>query len=784
MIEARASISLGYCADIDPGNTLFVCGRRGPQLPIGSLIGGRVERLSEMSASIGSPETAGNRERAHMVQFYDHDEFLVDSVARFIGTALGAGGVGIVIATRQHLEGIEDGLRSIGLDLRAVAEDGRYVPLDAAATLAGVLVDGRPDAARFREIVGSEIERASQGARRNVHAFGEMVALLWNDGKRDEAIVLEQLWNELGAELPFSLLCAYPIGKFQAVDDGQPLVEICKEHSHVLPAESYASLPTTEARSRAVTVLQQKAIALERETAQRAAAEKSLVRKQRELSDFLENAAEGLQRVGPDGRVIWANRALLDLLGYEAAEYIGHELADFHADRDCFTRMWQRLLDGDTLYDCPARLVCRDGSIRDVLVHSNVMREDGRFLYTRCFVRDVTEQKRLEDELRSRIEQLAEIDRRKDEFLAMLSHELRNPLAAVQNAVVTARVDEIRRDRALQIARRQTDQLVRLVDDLLDVARITQGRINLRTQRVRFGRVVERAVESTRQLLDERAHHLSLSLSIADVDVEGDATRLEQALVNLISNAAKYTEPGGRIQIVGDCDGEDVVLRVGDNGIGIAPEMLSRVFDMFAQAEQALDRSRGGLGIGLTVVRRVVELHGGTVEASSHGLGYGAEFELRLPVLAALPETGGASADLSPSVAKSAGAKVLLVEDNPDAAESLMMLLELLGHSVRVANDGISALTAVGGGAPDVMLVDIGLPGIDGYEVARRIRSDPHLAGVILVALTGYGRDEDRERAIVAGFDYHLVKPIELDALRGLVERLEQPEHRGPETLH
>jgi PAS domain S-box-containing protein len=387
---------------------------------------------------------------------------------------------------------------------------------------------------------------------------------------------------------------------------------------------------------------------------------------------------------------------------------------------------------------------------------------------------------RTEAERRARAEAEA-ANRAKDEFLAMLSHELRNPLAAVRNAVVTAELDEVRRPRALEIARRQTDQLGRLIDDLLDVARVTQGRIALRKARVDLGEVIERALESTRSFIESRGLRLTISLARDPIRIEADPARFEQVLVNLLSNAAKYTEAGGRIDVVAERRGDEVMIRVRDTGIGIAPEILPRIWELFTQADRGLDRAQGGLGIGLTVARRLVELHGGRIDAHSEGLGKGAEFVV---TLRALPITSedvlpGAVAEPAPQRA----ARVLVVEDNPDTAESVKMLLEVRGHRVRVAYDGVAALHAARASVPDVMLVDIGLPGIDGYEVARRVRRDPDLKRIVLIALTGYGRDEDKEHARAAGFDHHLTKPVGLDALQGLVARFGRDDTKPP-TLH
>ncbi len=371
-------------------------------------------------------------------------------------------------------------------------------------------------------------------------------------------------------------------------------------------------------------------------------------------------------------------------------------------------------------------------------------------------------------------ESLEASNRVKDEFLAMLGHELRNPLSAVRNAVAIASLDEVRRPRALEIARRQVDQLGRLIDDLLDVTRITQGRIVLRKERMNLTEIIERAVESVRPLVEERGVHLTVAHTTPAVRVDADPARLEQVFVNLLSNATKYNDAGGRIDVTSVRQGDQVAIHVRDTGIGIAPEMLPRMWELFAQGERTLARAQGGLGIGLTLARQLVELHGGRIEAHSDGLGKGAEFVVRL---AALPVAAGESLpNASPVPEPEQRARVLVVEDNPDTAESLKMLLELLGHRVRTVYDGVAALDAAHGSPPDVMLVDIGLPGMDGYELARRVRQDPDLDRVVLIALTGYGREEDKQQAMAAGFDYHLVKPVSPDALHGLVARLARPE--------
>jgi len=376
---------------------------------------------------------------------------------------------------------------------------------------------------------------------------------------------------------------------------------------------------------------------------------------------------------------------------------------------------------------------------------------------------EIAQRQRLEQELQRRAEELAEADRRKDEFLAMLGHELRNPLAPIRNALQVMRVLGLA-DSQLQWARdvidRQVRQLARLVDDLLDVSRISRGKIPLKLAAVELTEIIERAVESSRPVLEARRHELAVVLPRDKVWLEADATRLAQVLANLLNNAGKYTEQGGQIRLMAERQGEEVVVRVSDNGMGIAPHMLPRVFDLFAQADHTLDRSEGGLGIGLTLVKCLVKLHGGSVEAISAGLGKGSEFVVRLPVPRAVT---GHSVNGTPPAAKAAapGRRILVVDDNGDAVDSLALLLSLQGHEVRTARDGPAALEVAAVFRPEVVLLDIGLPQMDGYEVANRLRGQVGLKKVLLVAVTGYGQEEDRRRTAEAGFDAHLVKPAD-----------------------
>jgi two-component system CheB/CheR fusion protein len=380
---------------------------------------------------------------------------------------------------------------------------------------------------------------------------------------------------------------------------------------------------------------------------------------------------------------------------------------------------------------------------------------------------DIDRRKRTEEALR-------EADRRKDEFLAVLAHELRNPLAPIQNAVdilASQDTDEDARQWSREVIERQVRQMARLLDDLLDVSRITRDKLSLRRQQVTLAAVVEAALETSRPLIEAGGQTLEVTLPDASVPLDADPIRLAQVFANLLNNAAKYTDRGGWIRLTGARQGEEVTLSVRDSGIGIAPEMQPRLFEIFSQATPALERSQGGLGIGLSLARGLVEMHGGSVAVHSDGLGKGSEFVVRLPVAAPLPETPPLPAAALPADAPP-GRRVLIADDNRDAAESLAMILELLGYEVRTAGDGEEAVAAAAAFQPHAIVLDIGMPRLDGYGAARRIRAQPWGRATVLVALSGWGQEEDQRRSREAGFDEHLVKPAAPTALDALLRRL------------
>lgn len=516
-----------------------------------------------------------------------------------------------------------------------------------------------------------------------------------------------------------------------------------------------------------------------RDVTKRRLAEKDIRRSEQLLADSFENAAIGLHWVGPDGIVIRVNQTELDLLGYTRKEYVGHHIAEFHADPSVIEDILTRLSCGECLQHYEARLRCKDGSIRYVRISSNVLWEEGKFIHTRCFTRDVTLQKKAELALREQIaireraeEALRETDRRKDEFLATLAHELRNPLAPIRQAALISKAadaTDAQKRWSHDVISRQVHHMSVLLDDLLDVSRVTRGTLELRTEMTELAAVVDAAVETARPVIDAKRHRFSVEMPAEPIVFAADPLRLAQVLSNLLTNAAKYTDPAGTIRLKATADAEQITISVTDTGIGMPVDALARVFVMFSQVQSSKDRSEGGLGIGLALAKGLVELHGGLIEARSGGVGRGSEFIVQLP-RRSIRDSRRPTAKLESSE-KASKRRVLIADDNRDAADSLAMLLRLEGHEVTVANNGRQALAAFNTLLPEVAVLDIGMPELDGYEVARQVRLQSLGRSVTLIAVTGWGQEADKARALAAGFNHHFTKPIDPEQISQLLQR-------------
>ena len=626
-----------------------------------------------------------------------------------------------------------------------------------------------------------------------------------------------------------------------------------------------------------------------RDVSDRRRTEQTLRASEEELSDFFENASVGLHWIDADGRILRVNKSELAMLGYTAEEYIGRPVTEFHVDRPVVDEMLDRLARGETLRNYPARLRCRDGSVRHVLISSNARWErGGRFAHSRCVVLDVTERRqadeirgllaavvestedavitkslegdilswnagaramlgysadevvgrsvnliipesRREEELailervreakrvepfetqrvarggriidvslsvspirdehggiigassiardigqRKALEQsLRDSDRRKDEFLAVLAHELRNPLAPIRSGVAALRLalpDDATLRHVGGIIERQVRQMSRLLDDLLDVSRITHNKLELRMEPLTLQAVIDSALETSRPLVESAGQTVSVAAPPEPVPIVADPMRIAQVFANLISNASKYSHAGTAIRIGVTLHPRDVAITVSDDGIGIAAEALPTIFDVFSQASQARTRAQGGVGIGLSLVKGLVELHGGRVSARSPGLDQGSTFEVRLPLARVAASAGPPAAD--PAAASAPlGRRVVIADDNRDGADSLTMVVRAFGCDVRTAYDGSGAVHMAEAFRPHIVFLDLGMPGMDGLEAARRIRALPNGDGLLLVAVTGWGQERDRQLTSEAGFDAHVVKPADPFALRALIAR-------------
>jgi PAS domain S-box-containing protein len=486
------------------------------------------------------------------------------------------------------------------------------------------------------------------------------------------------------------------------------------------------------------------------------------------LAAIVEASEDAIISKTLDGVIRSWNGGAERLFGYTAFEAVGQPITliippERHdEERDIVDRLRR----GERIEHFETLRVAKDGRrINISLSVSPLLDESGHVVGASKVARDITERKQAEAALR-------DVDRRKDEFLALLAHELRNPLAPLRNGLQVLRLaggdpDTISQVRAMMD--RQLEHMVRLIDDLLDIARIGQSKIELRRARVPLAAVIDSAVETARPYVEAEGHELGISLPAEPLFLDADLTRLAQVFSNLLSNSAKYTRPGGHIWLTALRQGQDAVVAVRDDGIGIPAEAVPRLFDMFSQVDRSIERARGGLGIGLALVKGLVEMHGGRVSAESAGPGKGSTFTVRLPALPTITEaiTSSPTEDASPPPGN--GRRILVVDDNRDAATTLARMLKLLGNDVRTTHDGIQALGVADEFRPEIILMDVGMPGMSGYEATRRIREQPWGPSTIIIALTGWGQAGDRIQSRDAGCDGHLVKPVSLPDLEQMI---------------
>jgi PAS domain S-box-containing protein len=498
------------------------------------------------------------------------------------------------------------------------------------------------------------------------------------------------------------------------------------------------------------------------------------------LTAVLASIGDAVIATDGQGRVTFVNPMAESLCGWPQAEAAGRPLGEVlvvvnEETRETSQDPVQRVFAEGCAVALANRtlLIARDGTERPIDDSAAPIRDERDGLSGVVVVfRDITERRKDEKDRERLYEEVRANDQRKDEFLAMLAHELRNPLAAISSAVMVTQHGGLQEhiEWSMEVINRQLRHLSRLIDDLLDVSRITRGKIELRRTVVDATTILESALETIRPLFEARKHCLEPAIDRGNLWVNVDPTRLEQIVVNLLSNAAKYSENHSRIWLTAVRKGDEIVIGVRDAGIGIPSERLHEIFELFAQGDRSLARSEGGLGIGLTVVKKLVEMHGGNVRAASAGPGRGSEFTVRLPAAErpaeALPPAGG-----PPWNTTGRSSRILVVDDNVDMATGMARLLGLLGHDVAIAHNGPEAINVAASHRPEFVLLDIGLPGMDGYEVAARLRREESCRDIVIVAASGYGQEEDRMRSLAAGFDYHLVKPIDQDVLQTILSR-------------
>ena len=476
----------------------------------------------------------------------------------------------------------------------------------------------------------------------------------------------------------------------------------------------------------------------------------------------------GIFMLDPEGRISSWNAGAERIKGYKIDEVLGKHFSIFYSSEDVASGKPARELEEAIKFgsvEDEGWRVRKDRSLFWASVVITALYDEEKNLRGFAKVtRDMTDRRSMQE--------LQFADRQKNDFLAMLAHELRNPLAPISTGLQLLKIahaDDSRLNQTTELMSRQLTHLIRLVDDLLDISRIINGKIGLHKQPVELSTIITRAVEEVQSMVDARGHELMIALPAKSIIVDGDVVRLAQVFSNILANAAKYSANPAQIWLAAERTDEKVIIRIKDNGMGIAADFMPKIFDLFVQADNSLERKQGGLGIGLTLVKRIIELHGGQVHASSGGLGKGSEFVIELPLSAEIAATKSSAKRSEQQTPSGPRRKILVIDDNVDAATTVAKLLTVWGHDVQVAFDGNAALAMVRSFRPEIMLLDIGLPGMSGYEVAKQIRSDASFEKMKIAALTGYGQSEDRERSFAVGCDFHVTKPLDPDILAALV---------------
>ena len=490
---------------------------------------------------------------------------------------------------------------------------------------------------------------------------------------------------------------------------------------------------------------------------------------------LLEASLDPLVTISAEGKITDVNTATEQVTGVGRDSLIGSDFAEYFTDPQKAREGYQQVFLQGSVTDYPLAIRHTTGKLTEVLYNASLYRDtNGNVLGVFAAARDITDRKRSAEDRERLVARLQQEDQRKDEFLATLAHELRNPLAPIRNGLQIMRLapgDTAANERLRSMMERQLGHMVHLIDDLLDLSRISRGKIVLRKERIELAIAIQQAIEATRPAIAQADHELMIKFPPGPIHVDADLTRLAQVFSNLLNNAAKFTDRGGQIQLSIQQLSAEAVVSIQDNGSGIPTHMLPLVFEMFTRVESNLERSQGGLGIGLSIVKRLVEMHGGSVEARSEGQGRGSEFVVRLPV--ALSVAGDEPTVQTDPVVPITRHRILVVDDNVDAANSLSQLLEMLGNEVISSYDGESGIQAARKFRPGILLCDIGMPKMNGYDTARSVRAEEWGKNTVLVALTGFGQKDDLQRSADAGFDHHLVKPLDVDALMALLAGLQ-----------